>query len=291
MIVSKPEMPRYRVGTLLVAAVSMGVLVAVALPASAQARKCTKKSVLKIKLLNRDAVDELDRWRLAQARRKLADARLVARARGCLRSEALAKSYAVLGVVEARSRKWGAMRAAWNKALCIAGWVMVPKRLLSPKVARLFRQAKMSKKCKTPAPRKPPRVEPARPGKRPGVRPGVRPVVRPEPPRPAGPPKRFEHVNPGKHRLGQHLTLRVRVADKLKAKRIRIFYKTKKNGKLVSSDFRKGGGDKWTWYWRVNGVHLYIRAFRYFIVVYTAGNRPVAASGNALKLHRIKMVR
>jgi len=289
MIVSKSVRPRYRMVTLLGAALSVGMVVAVVLPTSALARKCTKKSELKIKLLTRDAVDELDRWRLDQARRKLSDARLVARARGCLQSEALAKSYAVLGVVEARSRKWAAMRVAWNKALCIAGWVMVPKRLLSPKVARLFRQAKASKKCKNPAPRKPPRVTPT--PKDPRKRPGTRPVARPEPPRPAGPPKRFEHINPGKHRLGQHLTLRVRVADKLKTKRVRIFYKTKKNGKLKSSDFRKGGGDKWTWYWRVNGVHLYIRMFRYFIVVYTDGNRPVAASGNALKLHRIKMVR
>ncbi len=289
MIVSKSEILRFRMSTLLGGPFIVGLVVAVVFPTPALARKCTKKSEIKIKRLNRDAVDELDRWRLAQARRKLSDALLVARARGCLRSEALAKSYTVLGVVEARSRKWGAMRAAWNKALCIAGWVMVPKRLLSPKVARLFRRAKASKKCKTPAPRKPPRVVPARPGSRPGVRPVAPP--RPEPRRPAGPPKRFEHVNPGKHRLGQHLTLQVRVADKLKAKRIRIFYRTKKKGKLKSSDFRKGGGDKWTWYWRLNGVHLYVRAFRYFIVVYTDGNRPVAASGNALQLHQIKMVR
>jgi hypothetical protein len=269
--------------TLLGSALGVGLVVAVALPAPARARKCTKKSELKIKLLNRDAVDELDRWRLARARRKLSDARLVAQARGCLQSEAMAKSYAILGVVEARSRKWAAMRTAWNKALCIAGWVMIPKRLLSPKVARLFRRAKATKRCKRSPPRRPPRTGPARPAKRPGVR--------PEPRRPAGSPKRFEHVNPGKHRLGQHLTLRVRVADAIKAKRVRIFYKTDKKGKLKTSDFRKGGGDKWTWYWRLNGVHLYIRAFRYFIVVYTTGNRPVAASGNALQLHKIKMVR
>lgn len=262
----------------------LGFGAATALPGTAQARKCTKKSALKIKLLNRDAVDELDRWRLAQARRKLADARLVARARGCLQSEALAQGYVILGVVESRSRKWAAMRKAWRKALCIASWVMVPKRLLSPKVARLFRRAKAAKKCKNPTPRRtPPRTGPRRPGTRPGVR--------PEPRRLAAPPKRLEHVNPGKHRLGQHLTLRVRVADALKAKRVRIFYRTQKNGKLKTSDFRKGGGDKWTWYWRINGVHLYIRAFEYFIVVYTDGNRPVAASGNALQLHRIKMVR
>lgn len=262
----------------------LGLVAAVGLPSSAQARKCTKKSALKIKLLNRDAVDELDRWRLAHARRKLADARLVARARGCLKSEALAQSYLILGVVEARLHNWAPMRAAWHKALCIASWVMIPKRLLSPKVARLFRSAKASKKCKTPTPRRPR----TRPDPR---RPGTRPRVRPVPRRVAAPPKRFEHVNPGKHRLGQHLTLRVRVADKLKAKRVRIFYKTEKKGKLKTSDFRKGGGDKWTWYWRINGVHLYIRVFEYFIVVYTDGNRPVAASGNALQLHRIKMIR
>ncbi len=285
MTVSKNTLSKRRLVHLLGAALGAGLALIVALPAPAMARKCTKKSKLKIKLLNRDAVDELDRWRLAKARRKLADARLVARARGCLRSEALAKSYAILGVVEARDRKWKAMRAAWNKALCIASWVMIPKRLLSPKVARLFRQAKAGKKCRTPAPRKPPRVRPgpARPGKRPGVR--------PRPRRPAGPPKHFEHVNPGKHRLGQHMTLRVRLASKLKAKRVRIFYKMNKKGKLKTADFRKGGGDQWTWYWRINGVHLYVKTFHYFIVVYTDGNRPVAASGNALKLHRIKMVR
>jgi len=271
--------------TVLGAALAVGLTVAVAWPRPAMARQCSKKSELKIKLLNRDAVDELDRWRIEQARRKLADGRLVARARGCLRSEAAAQSYAILGVVEARSRKWGAMRAAWNKALCIAGWVMVPKRLLSPKVARLFRRAKATKKCKNLSPRTPPRAGPTRPG----ARPGVRPVPRPRPV--AGPPKHLEHVNPGKHRLGQHLTLRVRVADKLKAARVRIFYRTKKNGKLKTSDFRRGGRDKWSWYWRINGVHLYVRAFRYFVVVYAAGNRPVAASGNALQLHKIKMVR
>lgn len=289
MIVSKSAISRHRLVPLLGAALSVGLVVAAVLPGPALARKCSKRSELKIKLLSRDAVDELDRWRLAQARRKLADARLIARARGCLRSEAMAKSYAILGVVEARSRKWAAMRTAWNKALCIAGWVMIPKRLLSAKLARLFRQAKVTKKCKTPAPRRPPRTDPARPGMRPGVR--IGPGPRPRPRRPAGPPKRFEHVNPGKHRLGQHLTLRVRLSDKLKAIRVRIFYKTKKKGKLKTADFRKGGGDKWTWYWRINGVHLYIRYFRYFIVVYAAGNRPVAASGNALALHRIKMVR
>jgi len=287
MIVSKSIPSRLRTGALPATALGVGILVTLALPGAAQARKCTKKSELKIKRLNQDAMDELDRWGLAKARRKLSDAELVARARGCQWSGALAKTYAILGVVEARSRKWAAMRVAWNKALCIAGWVMIPKRLLSPKVARLFRQAKVAKKCKTLAPRKPPRADPARPGMRPGRR--IAPTPRPR--RPAGPPKRFEHVNPGKHRLGQHLTLRVRVSDKLKAMRVRIFYRTDKKGKLKTSDFRRGGKDKWSWYWRLNGVHLYIRAFRYFIVVYAAGNRPVAASGNALQLHKIKMVR
>ncbi len=96
---------------------------------------------------------------------------------------------------------------------------------------------------------------------------------------------------PGKHRLGQHLTLRVRVADQLKARRVRIFYRTKKGAPLKTADFKRGGGDRWTWSWRLNGVHLYVRYLYYFIVVYADGGRPVAASGNALQMNRIKMVR
>ena len=80
--------------------------------------------------------------------------------------EAALQEDAILGVVESRSRNWAAMRTAWNSALCIAGWVMIPKRLLSSKVARLFRRAKATKRCKRPPPRRPPQTGPARPGKR-----------------------------------------------------------------------------------------------------------------------------
>ncbi|MFH2007088.1 MAG: hypothetical protein ABI333_10925 [bacterium] len=251
--------------------------------ASAQT-KCGERSVLKLKRLNRDALDELDRWALAPARSKLDDAKLIAKARQCLQSPELAITYVLLGVVELRARKPAKMKAAWTAAFRIDRTVQLPKRVLSPKVLRLFRRVRATVKLKPP-----PRTGP-RDGPRGGPRDGP-PTDQPRGRPVAKEPKNPEHKAPKQWKQGQRLYLTVRIPDSFKAGHVRIFYRLRGASSYQQASFVKGGADRWSWSWNIAGIHLYTSEFRYFIVIYTAKWRPLVASGNALKPHIVQLNR
>ena len=276
--------------TLLV--VALGFLAAsVGAPPPAEARgkrKCSPKSVKKLKLLARDAQDELDRWELAKAKRKINDAKLVSRARGCIQHPVMARVFIVLGVLKSRQRDYQAVKAAFRRALELDHDVQIPKSMRTPKLLRIYKWLKARVKARPrPEPRPEPRPTPrtGKPGK-PGTARPVTPRPRPRP-KPVE-PKQFEHASPKTWKLGRRLVLTVRAPVKLKAAKIQIFYRNKKKAKWKLGLFRKGGPDRWSWTFSLNGVHMYAKKMYYFIVAYNAKGRPLVASGNALQTHLIE---
>ena len=251
-------------------------------PASAKGRSCSARSVKRLKMLNRDALDELDRWNLAKAKRKLNDANLIARSRGCLKHPVHAMTYVILGVVAERNRKTAAMKKAWTQAMHIHWQVALPKRALSAKLLRLWRWVRSNTQpAERPAPRPDPRADPRH-------RPRTGP--RPRPRRPAAPPKAFEHENPRKWYKGQRLTLVVRAPDRMGMVSAKLYYRPKGKKRFKVKAFLRGGPDKWSWQVSIPGVYLYIPELQYFIVAYGAKNQPISASGNSFQPKKIKFV-
>jgi hypothetical protein len=253
--------------------------------ALAKGRECSAGSVKKLKRLNRDALDELDRWNLTKARRKLDDAKLVASTRGCERHPELAETYAIRGVVALRGRKKAAMKKAWTKALRLDWNVQIPKRAASPKVLRWFRWIKKNTK---PPTRKVPRRRAAS-GKEGG---GADPRRAAPPPRRRRlpPPKGFEHQNPRKWRKGKDLYLIVRAPKAFGMETAKLYYRPKGEKGYKVKEFVKGGPDRWSWRVKIPGVYLYIPELQYFIVAYGAKNRPLSASGNSMKPNVIRLI-
>ncbi len=258
---------RSRLVSTVAAGLIAGLLVLPSVPA--QAQTCDAASVRKLKKLNMDAMDENDRWDLAKARQKLEDAKLVAQSRGCLKHKQLAVTYAILGVVELRTRKQDAMKAAWTKALQIDPAVKLPRRVQSGKVNRLFAWVKSQ-------------VKPIAPTRR------AAPVAAGQPALPTGPPKGFEHFPLVKWEEGKTLTLFVRAATNLAVQRVSLFLTTD-SGTTKRLEFIQGGGDKWTWKLVVPGSLLRGKQFKYYIVAYTAGDKEVAASGNSANLNLVQL--
>lgn len=243
------------------------LLAALALPArSARAQACDAASAKKIKKLNFDAMDENDRWELEKARQKLEDAKLIAQSRGCLKHTELAVTYVLLGVVELRSRKMDAMKAAFTKALEIDPQVALPQRVQSAKIVRLFAAVKAT-------------VTVAAPAERP----------RPGDPTPSGPPKGFEHLPLLKWEEGRTMAITARTAEDLSVQRVSVFFKTEESAVGRRLELVQGGGDKWTWKVVVPGTMIRGKQFRYFLVAYAAGDKEVAASGNSASMHIVQL--
>jgi hypothetical protein len=263
--------------------------------AQAKGRKCSQRSVKKLKRLNRDALDELDRWNLAKARRKLNDAKLVASTRGCLEHPELAETYAIKGVVALRNRKKAAMKKAWTKALHINWDVKLPRRAQSPKVLRWFRWVKQHTK---PLPKQRTRRRAAagdqrgKGGKGGQADKGAKGDARraAPPPRRLPPPKAFEHQNPRKWRRGKDLLLIVRAPKSLGMESAKLYYRPKGTKAYKVKEFQKGGPDRWSWKVKIPGVYLYIPELQYFIVAYGPKNRPLSAAGNSMQPNRIKLI-
>ncbi len=212
--------------------VAVGALIGLlAWPAQqAVAQTCTAASVRKIKKLNFDALDENDRWELSKARQKLEDAKLVAQSRKCLTHPELAVTYVILGVLELRSQKLAAMKAAWLKALSINPKVALHKRLQSAKVLRLFAGVKA---CYKPA---------------------ARVVPRPGAAAPKGSPKGFEHVPILKWEEGKTLTISLRSVDKMGIQRVSLFYQVATDATPKRVELIKKGADKWSWSAVIEGI-------------------------------------
>lgn len=244
--------------------VAVGVLVSLlAWPAQqAYAQKCAVASARRIKKLNFDAMDENDRWELSKARQKLEDAKLVAQSRKCQAHPELAVTYVILGVVEQRSRKPAAMKAAWEKALSINPKVTLPKRVRSAKMLRMFNAVKA-------------RFKPA-------VRVAPRPGV------PKGPPKGFEHLPILKWEEGKTLTVAVRAENKMAIQRVSLFYKTE-TAAVKRVELLKKGVDKYSWSVTIDGQAIRGKELKYYLVAYATGDREVAASGNSASMHIIQL--
>lgn len=247
--------------------VAVGVLLGLlAWPAQqAYAQKCTAVSAKRIKKLNFDAMDENDRWELAKARQKLEDAKLVAQSRKCQSHPQLAITYVILGVVEQRSQKMAAMKAAWQKALSINPKVTLPKRVRSAKTIRLFSRIKSA------------------------FTPAVRVVARPGAAPPKGPPKGFEHEPILKWEEGKTLTVAVRSANKMGIQRVSLFYKTATGTAPKRLELVKKGVDKWSWSVVIEGKIIRGKELKYYLVAYATGDKEVAASGNSASMHIIQL--
>ncbi len=247
--------------------VAAGVLISLlAWPAQqAYAQKCAAASARRIKKLNFDAMDENDRWELTKARQKLEDAKLVATSRKCLTHPELAVTYVLLGVLEQRSNKPAAMKAAWEKALSINAKVALPKRVRSAKMIRLFNRVKASYK---PAARVGPRVGVAAP---------------------KGPPKGFEHLPVLKWEEGKTLTISVRALDKMGIQRVSLFYQRSTDATPKRVELVKKGADKWSWSVVIEGKMIRGKELKYYLVAYATGDKEVAASGNSASMHIIQL--
>lgn len=247
--------------------VAAGALISLlAWPAQkAYGQKCTAVSARRIKKLNFDALDENDRWELAKARQKLEDAKLVAQSRKCLTHPELAITYVILGVVEQRSQKLAAMKAAWLKALSINPKVALPKRIRSAKTIRLFAGVKA------------------------GYKPAVRVIARAGATAPKGPPKGFEHEPVLKWEEGKTLTISVRAADKMAIGRVSLFFKTATDATPKRVELVKKGADKWSWSVAIEGKTIRGKELKYYLVAYSTGDKEVAASGNSANMHIIAL--
>jgi len=231
----------------------------------AYGQKCTAVSARRIKKLNFDAMDENDRWELTKARQKLEDAKLVAQSRKCLAHPELAITYVILGVVEQRSQKMAAMKAAWLKALSIDPKVALPKRVRSAKTIRLFAGVKA------------------------GYKPAVRVVARAGATAPKGPPKGFEHEPVLKWEEGKTLTVSVRAEEKMGIKKVSLYYKTATDAAPQRMELLKRGADKWSWAVAIEGKKIRGKELKYYLVAYSAGDKEVAASGNSANMHIIQL--
>jgi hypothetical protein len=247
--------------------VAAGVLISLgAWPAQqAMAQTCAAASVQKIKKLNVDAMDENDRWELTKARQKVEDAKLVAQSRKCLTHPELAITYVILGVLEQRSQKLAAMKAAWLKALAINPKVALHKRLQSSKLIRLFAQVKA------------------------GFKPLVRIAPRPGDAPPKGPPKGFEHVPILNWEEGKTLTISVRSTDKMGIQRVSLFYKTATAATPKRVELIKKGADKWSWSVVIEGGKIRGKELKYYLVAYATGDKEAAASGNSASMHIVQL--
>ncbi len=247
--------------------VAAGVLISLlAWPAQqAVAQKCAATSVRKIKKLNIDALDDNDRWELSKARQKLEDAKLVAQSRKCLTHPELAVTYVILGVLEQRSQKPVAMKAAWLKALSINPKVVLHKRLQSAKLNRLFARVKA------------------------GYKPVARVVARTGALAPKGPPKGFEHVPILNWEEGKTLTISVRSMDKMGIQRVSLFYKTAADATPKRVELIKKGADKWSWSVVIEGTKIRGKELKYYLVAYATGDKEAAASGNSASMHIIAL--
>ncbi len=228
---------------------------------------CSPQDAKRLRALVIRAASEYDGYDYESAKASLNDAIAIAEGKGCAKNPDALRAYLYLGVVYvAGYRDMAAGKKAWFKALALDPSVTVPRRMATPRLLRAFAAVKAQYKVQAPARAAGPGTGPGKPA-----------------PRPLGPPKGLEH-NPVTEAVeAKPLTITCRTGDELQAAKVVLYYKPSFGVSYRELAMTKAG--RWEWKADVPGKFVIGKALRYFMVVYDAQGRPVAASGNAASPH------
>ncbi len=233
-------------------------------PASRPAA-CSPADAKRLRALVIRAASEYDGYDYESAKATLNDAIAIAEGKGCSHLPDAVRAYLYLGVVHvAGYRDMEAGKKAWFKALALNPAVTVPRRMATPRLLRAFEAVRVEFKAQAPA-----AARPGAPGK--------------PAPRPKGPPKGLEHEPVTQAVEGRDLVIGCRTGDELQAVKVVLYYKPSFGVSYRELPMTKKG--RWEWNATVPGKFVIGKALRYFLVVYDAKGRPVAASGNAASPH------
>jgi len=229
---------------------------------------CTVVLIKRIRALNIKAQGEYDNYDFEAAGQDLKDAITLAKKTGCTGQMDVAKSYLYLGVVHVEGFKdFQSGKQAWFNAFSIVPGIQIPRRMATPRLLRSFRLAKRMYKVQAP-----------RSG-------GAQ--VRKQPPVPQGPPKGLEHLPATEAVETQDLTITCRVADALGASRVTLYYRPAFAASYRTVNMTKQG--KWSWKGTVPGKDVRGRSLGYYLVVWNAQNKAIAASGNAASPNMVSL--
>lgn len=237
------------------------------------AAKCTQAAVKRIAGLNVKALSDYDGFDFESAKQSLQDAIAHARRSRCVTHVVGAKSYLYLGVVQVGGfRDFAAGKKAWYQVFRIFPDMKIPRRLATPRLLRAYIAAKQAFK--------------AGGGRRVRVGTRVVPTARRVP---TGPAKGLEHEPISEATATKKLTISCRVGDEMAATKIGLFYRPSYAAAYRKVDMAKKG--KWAWNAVIPGPKVRGTNLRYYLVVWGAGGKAVAASGNAASPHMITLKR